>query len=220
MENVSVAEKDAAGTNRVPIARSPIRQAPPVRLHQGWEVSACQSSAPLRLVDLSPLAKVLVRTPPSSPLGSALGVEHGRAQRDSSRNLVIGSGPDDWYVFAPVGTVGQVIARLETIEQPELATVIDNTHNRALVRLSGAQSAVALSKEWAVDLSDRRTPNGCALRSSFAGLVVDLIRDDLKDVRSYLLHCERSSGQFLFDALLHVGTELGIEQDGFPEPEI
>jgi hypothetical protein len=30
-----------------------------------------------------------------------------------------------------------------------------------------------------------------------------------------LLHCERSSGQFLFDALLDAGAEFGIDIQGF-----
>jgi hypothetical protein len=36
---------------------------------------------------------------------------------------------------------------------------------------------------------------------------------------SYLLHCERSSGQYLFDALLRAGADLGIEIDGFRMPD-
>ena len=45
----------------LPIARSPIRQAPPNKRLGHWEVSGKRSSASLRLVDLSPLAKVRVR---------------------------------------------------------------------------------------------------------------------------------------------------------------
>jgi hypothetical protein len=37
---------------------------------------------------------------------------------------------------------------------------------------------------------------------------------------SYLLHCERSSGQYLFDALLRAGADFGIEIDGFRPPGI
>jgi hypothetical protein len=32
-----------------------------------------------------------------------------------------------------------------------------------------------------------------------------------------LLHCERSSGQYLADALLDAGAEFGVETDGFRE---
>jgi len=32
----------------------------------------------------------------------------------------------------------------------------------------------------------------------------------------HLLHCERSSGQFLFDALCDAGAEFEIDVDGYP----
>ena len=68
----------------------------------------------------------------------------------------------------------------------------------------------------AVNLADAATPDGSALRTSVAGLVTDLVRDDAGGVRSYLLHCERSSGQYLFDSLLDAGAGHGIDPDGFP----
>ena len=43
----------------------------------------------------------------------------------------------------------------------------------------------------------------------------DLVRDDRDGGLSYLLHCERSSGQFLADMLLDAGAEFGIEVTGF-----
>ena len=44
-----------------------------------------------------------------------------------------------------------------------------------------------------------------------AKLVTDIVRDDQGGVLSYLLHCERSSGTYLFEALVDAGTEFGIE---------
>ena len=67
-----------------------------------------------------------------------------------------------------------------------------------------------------IDLSDEVTPDGAALRTAVANLVTDVIRVDRDGVPSYLLHCERSSGQYLFDALLDAGREFGIEIDGCP----
>jgi hypothetical protein len=64
------------------------------------------------------------------------------------------------------------------------------------------------------------TPDGAALRSTVAAVATDIIRDDRDGVRSYLLHCERSSGQCLFDALLDAGADFGIQIDGFTTPGI
>jgi glycine cleavage system aminomethyltransferase T len=50
--------------------------------------------------------------------------------------------------------------------------------------------------------------------------VTDVVRDDQDGVLSYLLHCERSSGQYLFDALIDAGDEFGIEVEGFVAPKV
>ena len=44
--------------------------------------------------------------------------------------------------------------------------------------------------------------------------------DDQAAVPSYLLHCERSSGQYLFGALVSAGESFGIGVDGFRQPGI
>ena len=71
-----------------------------------------------------------------------------------------------------------------------------------------------LSKLCSINLADKVTPNGRAFRTSIAGVNTDIIRDDTNTGRSYLLHVERSSGQYIFDALLDAGIEFGIESVG------
>jgi hypothetical protein len=53
-----------------------------------------------------------------------------------------------------------------------------------------------------------------------AGVATDIVRDDRAAVPSYLLHCERSSGQYLFGALAGAGEPFGIGVDGFRLPGI
>jgi heterotetrameric sarcosine oxidase gamma subunit len=102
--------------------------------------------------------------------------------------------------------------------------VLDLTHGRALMRLTGTPAAAALAKMCSIDLADASTPNGTAFRSSVASVVADVIRDDQEStagmVASYLLHCERSYGQYLFDALLDAGGEFGIGVGSFRAPGI
>lgn len=201
-----------------PIARSPIRPFPPVGVHSGWEVSTLRSCAPLRLADRSPLAKVLVRAAVDGAVAGQLGVPFGSSRRDEYGTLVIGSGPGEWLLVAVPGSAAQVAGHVET-DADGLVSVLDLTHGRALMRLTGVAAANTLAKVCAIDLSDRVTPDGNAFRSSVAKLAADVVRDDLDGVRSYLVHCERSSGQYLFDVLLDAGREFGIEPDGFTYPE-
>ena len=199
-----------------PVARSPISPAPPVTVQNGWEVSARRTGAELRLMDCTPLAKVLVLAITEGDLG----VRFGRAARDEHGTLVVGSGPGEWLLLAPSGTGSEVAGRVEEGPDEGLVSVFDATHGRALVRITGARAPDLLAKVCSIDLSEEVTPDGAAFRSSVAKLVTDIVRDDLEGERSYLLHCERSSGQYLFDALLDAGDEFAIEIEGFTAPGI
>ena len=184
------------------VARSPITQAGPIEVAHGWVVSKKKSSAPLRLADLSQLAKIGVKSqvPP-------FGISYGRSARQGEW-IVAGSGTDEWTLVGPIGKALDVATS-------GFATVIDLTHGRALMRLTGPQSSPVLAKLCPIDLSDRMCPDGAAFRASVANVATDLIRNDHDGINSYLLHCERSSGQFLFDTVLDAGAEFGIEVDGF-----
>ena len=85
------------------------------------------------------------------------------------------------------------------------------------MRLTGRDAVAVVSKLCGVDLADHVTPNLAAFRSLVANVVTDVVRDDVVGVRSYLLHCERASGQYLFDVLVDAGAEFGLEIAGFAD---
>jgi len=202
-----------------PIARSPITPVPPTTIKHGWEISARRSAAELKITDCTPLAKILVLASQDGELARALRVPFGRAARDAHGTLVVGSGPGEWLLLGTPGTGVAVIGRAEAVRDEGLVSVFDATHGRALMRITDARAPDLLAKVCAIDFADEVTPNGAAFRSSVAKLVTDVVRDDRGESKSYLLHCERSSGQYLFDALIDAGDEFGIEVDGFVDPE-
>lgn len=207
------------------IARSPI-EPPDPEVRHGWQVSARRSTADLTLRDETPLAKVLVRAPFDGATRQALGVSFGRTRRTDVEGagsvLVVGSAPGEWLALGHPDAAPALRAHLTDLVAGtgEFASVVDITHGRALMRLHGRRSAALLAKVCGIDFADAVTPDGAALRSSVARLVTDVVRDDVPPGRdgpagpSYLLHCERSSGQYLFDALLDAGAEFGIEITG------
>lgn len=205
-----------------PVARSPIEPAPPVAVVAGWEVSGRRSIAALTLTDCTPLAKVQLKTPEIGAAADAVGVAHLTARRDEHGALVIGSGPGEWLVLAPPDGADDVVARYTARlrESDEFVSIMTLTHGRALLRLTGAAAAAALAKVCGVDLADTATPDGAAFRTSVARVVTDVVRDDQDTTPSYLLHCETSSGQYLFDALLDAGEEFGVDVDGFTPPGV
>lgn len=198
------------------VARSPIAPALPVAVENGWQVSARRSMADLRITDCTPLAKILVL----GHEGGAFGVPFGRAERDEDGVLVVGSGPGEWTLFGPSGTAGQLAERVATALLPDDGAVFDLTHGRAAMRITGPAAADVLAKVCAIDLAGEVTPDGAAWRSSVAKVVTDVVRDDRGGQRSYLMHCDRAFGQYLFDALLDAGAEFDIEVDGFAGPGI
>lgn len=204
------------------IARSPIAPPAPVEIVDGWEVSTRSSMAALQLSDVTWLAKVSVKADANGAFTANHPVAFGSARRPAADVLEIGSDPGGWLTIAPVGSAAEHVARLtaDVADVGELVTVIDLTHGRALVRLSGVDGSRVLAKLCAVDLADHVTPNLRAFRSSVAKVVTDVVRDDLPDgTRSYLLHCERSSGQHLFDSIIDAGAELDIDVTGPPGVE-
>jgi sarcosine oxidase subunit gamma len=215
-----------AGT--VPVARSPIEPAAPVVITGGWAVSGRRSSAGLTITDCTPVAKVAVRAPWDGAMAAGLGVPLGRAARTGAvlngAVLTAAAGPGEWLALAPAGTaarVGAELAGLADRSAPgELVSVIDLTHGRALMRITGLAAVELLAGECPVDLADDMAPDGTALRAPVAGLAVDIIRDDRSGTPSYLLHCERSSGQYLFGTLLSAGRDLGLDVDGFRGPGV
>lgn len=208
----------------LPIARSPIQPPEPTAVVDGWEVSTRRARGPLRIVDATPLAKLLVRAPEQGTMADALGVPFGRAARVDAGALVVASGPGEWLLLAGPGR-GDELAAAVPDGGDEPRTLLDFTHSRALIRLVGERTPALLATVCAINLADAATPDGSALRTSVAKVVTDLIRDDVAaddgtTTRSYLLHCERSSGQYLFDALLDAGAHDGIEVDGFVGPGV
>jgi heterotetrameric sarcosine oxidase gamma subunit len=193
----------------------------------GWEVSGGRSDAILTITDCTPLAKVHLRAPWNGALAKALGVPFGRADREQGW-LVIGSGPGEWFVLAPPGAAAAVAGWLGAVAAgsapEEFVSVVDLTHGRALMRITGPDAAGLLVRLCGADLHDDMAPAGAALRSAVAGVSTDIVRDDIMNDRawvpSYLLHCERSSGQYLFSALVSAGGPLGIGVDGFRLPGI
>lgn len=203
-------------TRAVPVARSPITVPGPRSVVEGWEVTTRRSAAALRLADASPLAKLAVRADADAAFARALGVPFLRSRREDDV-LIVGSGPGEWLLIGSAGTSERLRERVQSRTGDDLVTTVDLTHGRALMRMTGRDAARALAKVCAIDLDDAVTPDGTAFRTSVAKIATDVVRDDAGAATgepSYLLHCERSSGQYLFDCLLDAGREFGVEPDG------
>jgi heterotetrameric sarcosine oxidase gamma subunit len=206
------------------IARSPIPVFGHAEVVAGWEVSESSktsSAADLELIDCMPLTKVLVRAAASGAVADLLKTPFGKTSRRFRGVLTTACRPEEWTLYAVPGSAPRLIDKVrKRAPQEEHVTVLDITHGRSLVRLTGSKAPDVLCKLCGIDLSDTVTPSGAALRTSVAKLTVELVRDDRDEACSYLMSCDRSYGDYFFDALLDAGTEFAIEPRGFSLPGI
>lgn len=177
---------------------------PPV-FRSSIAAAAGPAAGALRPADESAATKMVVRADPDSVAAAHLGVgfASSRAVGDA---LVIGQRPGEWQVLGPAAAVAAVLGGLDDSGH---VSVVDLTHGRSLIRLTGADAPRALEKVCSIDWSDVMTPDGAAVSASVAKVTCDIVRRDRDGLRSYLLSCDRSLGQYLFDALVDACGEFG-----------
>lgn len=175
----------------------------------------------LMLADISATTKWLVRASKQGPAADLLGARFGSSQAAPGGALVLGSRPGEWIVLGTPNEVASVVATLDGLDSPEshdsgeFVSALDWTHSRAMFRLTGAEAARMLEKVCGLDWSDHMTPNGAVVSASVALTTCDLARNDVHrndtaGTPSYLIFCDRSFGQYLFDALIDAGDEFGL----------
>lgn len=162
------------------------------------------SDAELTLSDESATTKTIVRAEVDSGAAPRLGVAFG-SSRAVDDVLVCGQRPGEWMLLGSAETNEAVVASLD---QSAHVSVVDHTHSRALFRLTGAAAAAVLEKVCSLDWSDAMTPNGAVMSAAVAKVTCDIIRNDADGQPSYLIACDRSFGQYLFDVLLDAGNEF------------
>ncbi len=163
------------------------------------------SEGDLTLADVSSLTKLLVRAGDDTAAAHDLGVGFGRS-RSAGDALVCGQRPGEWMVLGDGAAPGAVVDRLDRTGH---VSVVDHTHARALFRLTGETSTAVLEKICSLDWADEMTPDGAVVSASVAKVVCDIVRHDV-GVRSYLIACDRSFGQYLFDAIVDAGAEHAL----------
>jgi len=95
-----------------------------------------------------------------------------------------------------------------------LITVTDVTHGQAELWLVGPGSADLLSRLCGLDFHVSRFPDGTAKQSSVAKTAQLIIRQDRGGLPAFGLIGARSLGMYLWQTLMEVGHDWGIEPMG------
>lgn len=188
----------------LPDFESPVR--PDFVSYAGVPMEPGRPGAPLTLQDASSVTKTIVRAGSGADARRRLSVRFGTSRTENGV-LIAGQRPDEWVLLGPSAASRALINRLDLSGHVSL---VDGTHSRALFRLTGAAAASVLEKLCSLDWSDPMTPDGAAVSGSVALVTCDIVRNDAGGVLSYLISCDRSYGQYLFDVILDAGQEFGI----------
>ncbi len=164
----------------------------------------------LTLSDESAVTKWLVRAGAEGSTADLLDAPFGTSRMAPGGALVLGSRPGEWIVVGASAEVAAAVAGLDGRVGPEFTSALDWTHGRAMFRVTGTSAPRMLEKVCGLDWSDHMTPDGAVVSASVALVTCDIARNDRDGVRSYLIFCDRSFGQYLFDALIDAGNEFGL----------
>ncbi len=184
--------------------------AEPVFASPVTSIDEADPGAELALADHSTLGKIVVRAAAGTAAEADLDTPFGTSRIEGAGGdgvIVAGTRPDEWMLL---GHVDSIARRAGEVPREGHVSLVDWTHGRAAFRLTGTDAARALEKVCSIDWSDAMTPDGAVLSASIAGVGCDVIRNDIGERPSYLILCDRSFGQYLFDAILDVGEEFDI----------
>ena len=171
---------------------------------------ATAESGSLVLSDSSATVKWLVRAATGGAAANRMDVPFGASQTTAGGAAVLGSRPGEWIVLGAADTVAEVVAGLDGLDATEFVTGLDWTHGRALFRVTGPDAPRMLEKVCSLDWCDAMMPDGAVGSASMAKVTCDIARNDAGGTPSYLILCDRSYGQYLFDALIDAGDEFGL----------
>lgn len=168
----------------------------------------------LTLHDVSSTAKIIVRAGPETDACRRLSTPFTTSRMEDGV-LIAGQRPDEW---ALLGQATAIEAVIDGLDRSGHVSVIDGTHSRALFRLTGTDAASVLEKLCSLDWNDHMTPDGAAVSGSVARVTCDIVRNDQEGAPSYLISCDRSYAQYLFEVILDAGQEFGISP--FADPAV
>ena len=178
----------------------------PLVSYAGIPMEAGGPDVPLTLQDVSTTTKIIVRAGPETDACHQLSIPFATSQKEDGV-LIVGQRPDEWILLGRQTAVQALVGSLDLSGH---VSVIDGTHSRALFRLTGEEATSVLEKLCSLDWNDHMTPDGAAVSGSVARVTCDIVRNDLEGSPSYLISCDRSYGQYLFEVILDAGQEFGI----------
>lgn len=173
------------------------------------------AEAGVTLCERGPRAQLCLRGTPEPPFTRAVrkvfGVEPpleaGATAVHGDRTL-FWLGPDEWLAVFGDGDRSRVITDLRKALARRHAALVDLSHARAIISVTGPRARQVLQKGCPLDLHPSRFPAGACAQSKFARCQVLLHRSD--EASAYDLHVPRSFARYLWAWLEDAAAEYGL----------
>lgn len=198
----------------------PDKQDLPVRLSPLLPIAddSIVDYANVRLAERKALSAVQVLTfngkhrDTAAAIGKALGVEcstePGVCSSDG-KTQVCWNGPNSWMIIASDEETGRAAGELlQTLQAAvgDLGAVVDQSHGRCGLRLSGSRARQVMAKNTAIDLHPRAFGPGRCAMTSVAHMNATIVQVD--DVPTYDLFVIRSLARSFAHAIEHACQEF------------
>jgi len=198
----------------------PDKQDLPVRLSPLLPIAddSIVDYANVRLAERKALSAVQVLTfngkhrDTAAAIGKAIGVEcstePGVCSSDG-KTQVCWNGPNSWMIIASDEETGRAAGELlQTLQAAvgDLGAVVDQSHGRCGLRLSGSRARQVMAKNTAIDLHPRAFGPGRCAMTSVAHMNATIVQVD--DVPTYDLFVIRSLARSFAHAIEHACQEF------------
>jgi len=141
-------------------------------------------------------------------LGIECSTEPGVSNSDG-RTQVSWNGPNSWMIVASDEESGRASGELFKLLQDavgDLGAVVDQSHGRSGLRLSGPRARQVMAKNTAIDLHPRAFGSGCCAMTSVAHMNATIVQVD--DAPTYDLFVIRSLARSFAHAIEHACHEF------------
>ena len=125
---------------------------------------------------------------------------------------VLWLGPDEWLAVFPDERREEILSALRDALASLHAAVVDVSHARSIIELSGAHARSVLQKGCHLDLHPSRFGAGNVAQSRFARCQLLLHQTD--DTPAYDLYVQRSFARYLWSWLEDAATEYAVRIEG------
>ncbi|MDH3293737.1 MAG: hypothetical protein OER95_05395 [Acidimicrobiia bacterium] len=161
---------------------------------------SASSDSTVAVAPVHPQSVVIVR----ASGGQGESVPFGTSRRDGDV-VVCGIRPGETMIVGRPDAVATHVSGTDILDR---SGTVDIGHSRSVFEVSGLQATKALEKVCSLDWSDAMMPDGACGSASVAKIGCDVIRSDDDGRPRYLLLCDRSLGQYLYECLVDAAAEF------------